>query len=206
MVSQSEIMEYELFPTHVIRSKCPSITPEDKQEMIDSGDLLIKNGCYTDNDLNPKYQTHVVLFQDHAPAVWHKLKKEFYNACRTYLESVNEFCRNQDKLEFTGSGAWLYKGWKELNSVEGNPWHDHSPAFLSGGYYLHDPGDGTTGGTEFHDPRTAPAQGIRMQEIIPIENTWIIFPGWLSHRSVQLPLDEPRYVIAANIYVKVQTQ
>ena len=65
------------------------------------------------------------------------------------------------------------------------------------------PGDGTTGGTEFHDPRTAPAHGTRMQEILPIENTWIIFPGWLSHKSVQLPLEEPRYVVAANLYVKI---
>ena len=43
-----------------------------------------------------------------------------------------------------------------------------------------------------------------MQEILPMENTWIIFPGWLSHRSVQLPLEEPRYVVSGNLYVKVR--
>ena len=117
---------------------------------------------------------------------------------------MNEFCQNQDALEFTGSGAWVYKGWKELNSAEGNPWHDHNPSFLSGVYYLHDPGDGTTGGTEFHDPRTAPAHGTRMQEVLPIENTWIIFPGWLGHKSCQLPLEEPRYVVSGNLYVKIK--
>ena len=42
-----------------------------------------------------------------------------------------------------------------------------------------------------------------MQEILPIENTWIIFPGWLGHRSCQLPLEEPRYVVSGNLYVKV---
>ena len=42
-----------------------------------------------------------------------------------------------------------------------------------------------------------------MQEILPIENTWIIFPGWLAHRSRQLPLEEPRVVIAANAYAKL---
>jgi hypothetical protein len=116
---------------------------------------------------------------------------------------VDEFCQNQHRLDFTGSGAWAYKGWESLNKGEDNPWHDHNPAFLSGVYYLHDPGDGTSGGTEFHDPRTPPAHGTRMQEIMPIENTWIIFPGWLSHRSRQLPLEEPRYVVSGNLYVKV---
>ena len=107
-------------------------------------------------------------------------------------------------VEFTGSGAWAYKGWKSLDNGESNPWHDHNPTFLAGVYYLHDPGDGTCGGTEFHDPRTAPAHGTRMQEVLPIENTWIIFPGWLGHKSVQLPLEEPRYVVSGNLYVKIK--
>ena len=42
-----------------------------------------------------------------------------------------------------------------------------------------------------------------MQEILPMENTWIIFAGWLAHRSRQLPLEEPRYVVSGNLYVKV---
>ena len=203
MVDQVETIKYDLFPTHIVRSKCPSITPEDKQEMMDCTDWMIEQKMYTDNELTPKYQTWVMLFRDDAPPIWQKLREEFYNACRNYLTVVNEFCQNQESLEFTGSGAWVYKGWKALNRAEGNPWHDHNPAFLSGVYYLHDPGDGTTGGTEFHDPRTAPAHGTRMQEILPMENTWIIFPGWLGHKSVQLPLEEPRYVVSGNLYVKV---
>ena len=199
-----ETIKYDLFPTHIVRSKCPSITPQDKQEMMDCTDWMIENKMYTDNELTPKYQTHVMLFRDDAPAIWLKLREEFYQACQNYLTVMPEFCQNQNALEFTGSGAWVYKGWKELNRAEGNPWHDHNPAFLSGVYYLHDPGDGTTGGTEFHDPRTAPAHGTRMQEVLPIENTWIIFPGWLGHKSVQLPLEEPRYVVSGNLYVKIR--
>jgi len=197
------IMKYECFPTHIVRSKCLSITPQDKQEMMACIDWMIEQGMYTDNEFTPKYQTLVMLFRDDAPAIWKKLREEFHNACRNYLENVDSFCQNQNELEFTGSGAWAYKGWDSLDQSEGNPWHDHNPAFLSGVYYLHDPGDGTCGGTEFHDPRTAPAHGMRMQEIIPIENTWIIFPGWLGHRSRQLPLEEPRYVVSGNLYVKV---
>ena len=200
-----EHINYEVFPTHVIRSKCPSITSQDKQDMMDCTDWMIEQGMYTDNELTPKYQTDVILFRDDAPAVWKKLRQEFYNACGTYLQVVSEFCQNQNALEIAGSGAWVYKGWHSIDQKETNPWHDHNPAFLSGVYYLHDPGDGTCGGTEFHDPRTAPAHGTRMQEILPIENTWIIFPGWLAHRSRQLPLEEPRYVVSGNAYVRVRT-
>ena len=202
--TQLEYMKYDLFPTHILRSKCPSITPEDKQEMMACTDWMIEQKMYTQNEFTPKYQTHVMLFRDDSPAVWLKLREEFYNACRNYLRLIEGFCQNQNVVEFTGSGAWAYKGWKSLNKGESNPWHDHNPSFLSGVYYLHDPGDGIDGGTEFHDPRKAEGHGTRMQELSPIENTWIIFPGWLAHRSRQLPLEEPRYVIAANLYVKVK--
>jgi len=202
--AKHDIMKYECFPTHIIRSKCPSITPQDMQEMMDSTDWLIENGAYTDNERTPKYQTHVILFRDDAPAVWKKLREEFFNACRNYLSVVTEFCANQHAIEFTGCGAWAYKGWQELDEKESNPWHDHNPSFLSGVYYLKDPGDGTAGGTEFHDPRLSSAHTTRYQEILPIENTWIIFPGWLAHRSRQLPLEDPRYVISGNLFVKIK--
>ena len=203
MVNPPEIINYECFPTHIVRSKCPSITPEDKQEMMACTDWMIENKMYTESELVPKYQTHTILFRDDAPAIWLKLREEFYSACRNYLKVVPEFVGNQHALEFTGSSGWAYKGWKELNKQESNPWHEHIPTFLTGVYYLHDPGDGTAGGTEFCDPRKAEAHGVRMQEILPIENTWIIFPGWLAHRSRQLPLEEPRYVVSGNVYVKV---
>ena len=200
---RTETMRYDCFPTHIVRSKCPSITPQDKQEMMACVDWMIEQGMYTDNDLTPKYQTSVMLFRDDAPPIWKKLREEFYQACRNYLESVDSFVQNQHELEWTGSGAWAVKCWESLNKTQTNPWHDHNPSFLSGVYYLHDPGDGTTGGTEFHDPRLSSAHGTRMQEILPIENTWIIFPGWLAHKSRQLPLEEPRYVVSGNLYVKV---
>ena len=200
-----EHIKYECFPTNIVRSKCPSITPQDKKEMVDCTDWMIEQGLYADDENTPKYQTNVLLFRDDAPPIWKKLREEFYNACNTYLQVVEGFCANQQALEFTGSGAWVYKGWESLNKTQSNPWHDHNPAFLSGVYYLHDPGDGTTGGTEFFDPRTAPAHTTRMQEIAPIENTWIIFPGWLGHRSRQLPLEEPRYVVSGNAYARIRT-
>lgn len=196
---------HELFPTNVVRVNCEGlITKEDQEMMIQSVDQLIEMGLYTDNEFTPKYQTQVVLFQEDAPPMWQKLKTSFYGACKTYLEVVKDFTGNQHALEFTGAGAWAYKGWKSLNKIESNPWHHHNPAFLSGVYYLKVPGDGTTGGTEFHDPRTAPALGTRQQSVEPIENSWIIFPGWLQHRSNYVDTENPRYVIAANIYTRVK--
>ena len=38
---RAETIDYELFPTHIVRSKCPSITPQDKQEMMDCTDWRI---------------------------------------------------------------------------------------------------------------------------------------------------------------------
>ena len=124
-----EIINYECFPTHIVRSKCPSITPEDKKEMMACADWMIDQGMYTDNDLTPKYQTHVILFRDDAPPIWQKLREEFYNACRNYLRVVDYFVQHQDSLDFTGSGAWVYKGWESLNKGESNPRHDHNPSF-----------------------------------------------------------------------------
>jgi hypothetical protein len=112
------------------------ITPEDQNMMMQSVDQLIDMGMYAQGDLIPKYQTHVMLFQEDAPPIWKKLKKTFHDACETYLKAVPDFCRNQDCIEFTASGAWAYKGWKSINAKEGNPWHHHNPAFLSGVYYL----------------------------------------------------------------------
>ena len=39
--------------------------------------------------------------------------------------------------------------------------------------------------------------------IAPQEYTWVIFPGWLTHRSNLVDSDIPRYVIAANMFVKI---
>ena len=104
-----EHIKYDLFPSHIVRSKCPSITSQDKKDMMDCSDWMIENKMYTDNEYTPKYQTLVMLFRDDAPAVWLKLREEFYQACRNYLQVVPEFCQNQDRLDFTGSRAWAYK-------------------------------------------------------------------------------------------------
>lgn len=197
---------HELFPTRVVRTDTSGlITKEDQEMMMRSVDQLIEMGQYTDNELTPKYQTKLLLFRDDAPLIWKKLRQTFYEACELYLQAVPSFTFNQDAIELNGAAAWCYKGWKSLNERETNPFHHHNPAFLSGVYYLKVPGDWATGGTEFYDPRTAPAHGTQMQCVAPQEFTWVIFPGWLGHRSNFVNTEEPRYVIAANVYARVRT-
>ena len=50
MVDQVETITYDLFPTQIVRSKCPSITPDDKKEMMDCADWMIEKKMYTDNE------------------------------------------------------------------------------------------------------------------------------------------------------------
>ncbi len=200
----NELMLYDCFPTKIVRYSCENIiNPYDKKDMMDCTDWMIENEMWTDNEFTPKYQTDTTIFANNAPPVWHKLRATFFNACREYLKVTPDFCQNADNLNFISSGAWVFKSWKSLNDTQSNPWHDHNPAFLSGVYYLHDPSDGTTGGTEFYDPRKSEAHGKRMQQVAPVENTWIIFPGWLNHKTWEVESEEPRYVIAANAYVEV---
>ena len=61
--------------------------------------------------LSPSPHIHSSPSCLHAPPVWHKLRESFYQACRNYLEGVDEFCLNQEYIEFAGAGAWAYKGW-----------------------------------------------------------------------------------------------
>ena len=208
MVNEIKTLNYEVFPTNIMRYSCENIINSyDKTDMINCADWMYDNKMWTDNELTPKYQTYTVLFANNSPPVWHKLRATFFQACHKYLEANPYFVQDVIHVKFTSSNAWCYKGWKSLNTAESNPWHDHNPAFLSGVYYLHDPGDGTSGGTEFFDPRKSEAHSKRMQQVEPMENTWIIFPGWLNHRTWEIEgenAEEPRYVIAANAFVGVE--
>lgn len=170
--------------------------------MIKDIDFLCDNQLHIQiDDKTPLYQSKPILFLEKAPAVWKKLQETFLESCHIYLNKVKNFCNNQESIEIIGSRAWFYKGWKSLNQKQSNPWHQHYPAFLSGVFYLRIPTE--EGGTEFMDPRQNEAKTIRNQMLAPIECTWVIFPGWLFHRSGYCDSESPRYVIAADSYVKV---
>ncbi len=200
--------KFELFPTNVLRVDCSNtITLENCQNMInDIENLCVKKDALQIDEFTPLYQSKPFLFLSDCPPVWKKLQETFHQACQLYLQETSNFCNNQEKLEITGSRAWFYKGWKSLNKKESNPWHAHNPAFLSGVFYLKVPtnNDAVEGGTEFMDPRQNEAKNTRNSYLPGIENTWVIFPSWMYHKSNQCASEDPRYVIAADLYVKVK--
>lgn len=197
--------EYKLFPTYVFKFDYSEIfTNEDIKVMISDINRICEDGRFIqDDERTPKYQSKPILFLEDAPELWQKLKYTFLESCQNYLDKVENFTNNQNSIKFTGSRAWFYKGWKSFNTTQSNPWHNHNPSFLSGVFYLSVPGDGTTGGTEFMDPRHNESHGCAMQLIDPSNLSWVIFPGWLYHKSNYSDSEIPRYVIAADSFVRV---
>jgi hypothetical protein len=119
------------------------------------------------------------------------LKKTFIDACEEYLKSSG--IKN---IKQVGTRAWFFKTWKELD--QDINWHTHSPAILSGVFYLK--------GFNRDTPSTLfknPVSSIFDQGSVsfPVqEGTWIIFPSHLSHTNGKITSDIPRYVIAADYF------
>lgn len=198
--------EYKLFPTTVIRFDYSTHFSLDEQNKMISDIDMITNCAelMIESDLHPKYQSKSILFKEDAPEIWQKLKYSFLESCENYLSLVENFTKNQSSIKFTHTNAWFYKSWKSLNEKQYNPWHNHSPSFLSGIFYLNIPSEnGIEGGTEFMDPRQNESHGCNMQIVEPINFTWIVFPGWMYHRSNRSNTETPRYVIAADSFMKV---
>lgn len=194
-----KLRKLDLFPTSIIQVQCEEFSTQEQLEMIESIDMLIENGLYGKPPL-PTFQTYQILFNTDAPAIWQKLKKSFIKCCEIYLNSVESFCPNQSNVKFTSCAAWAFK--KDSSNIEDNPWHNHNPAFLSGVFYLKVPNKNS--GTEFMDPRNAPADGMRNAFIESPELSWSIFPGWLPHKSCIYDDNHDRYVVAANVYAAVK--
>lgn len=185
------------------------VLPKHRQCMIADVDAMIHDNVHLQiNEITPKYQSLPVLFHEQYPYVsrshWQILRDTFVNCCGKYLQTTENFCQNQEQLQPTGIRAWFYKGSREINQGQDNPVHNHVPAILTGVFYIQVPGDGLEGGTELIDPRGPAERSTRMTQIPPILGTWIIFPAWMDHRSCQVDSELPRYVIAADCYVKVK--
>lgn len=197
----------DLFPTSMIKIDLSDhFTSQDQDEMIKDIDHLIDTGLYENNGCHPLYQTKIILFNDDRPKVWKKLKNSFYNACYLYLENVPEFCSKHilPTINPIDSHAWAYKSWHSLNQKQNNnPVHTHSPAFLSGVFYLNLPISDYKKGTEFFDPRSSTLATTASYVMEPSLFSWLIFPGWLPHRACLMNSEEPRYTIAANMYISI---
>ena len=195
----------QLYPTNIIQCDWSTyFSSSDVEVMIKDVDKIIDQKILMQYDeRTPKHQSKPILFKEDRPAVWQKLKHTFLTSCKKYIDLIEDFTHNKDMLEFTGQRAWFYKGWSSLDKTQTNPWHNHTPSFLSGVFYLSIPNNSTDLGTEFADPRYNEFRNIRNQSSASFPLTWAIFPGWLNHKSVQSNLEIPRYVIAADSYIKV---
>lgn len=196
---------FELFPTTILKFDLAGVfTKEEIDLMInDVNQICNIDNLMQINEQTPKHQSKPILFQENIPPYWQKLKQSFLQCCKSYLEIVDKFTLNQDTLEFTHARAWFYKGWKSLNETQVNPWHNHNPSFLSGVFYLKLPEESKSSGTEFSDPRVAESHCAANQSVEGTEYTWVIFPGWLYHKSGNCDTEVPRITIAADSYVKV---
>jgi len=200
----------DLFPTSIIKIDLSDyFTSQDQGEMIKDIDYLINSGMYENTGNHPLYQTKIILFNNDRPKVWTKLKESFYNACYFYLEQVPEFCSKHDlsTINPIDSHAWAYKSWHSLNKKQNNnPIHTHSPAFLSGVFYLDLPISDYKKGTEFFDPRGSLYMTDKSYQIEPSLFSWIIFPAWIPHRACLIDSEKPRYTIAANMFISIYSK
>jgi hypothetical protein len=202
-----KFIDIPIFPTHIVRFDASEVFLKHEVEiMIDDIEKAIREKTLMQYDeLTPKHQSKPFLFLDKGDKIWQKLQNNFISCCQNYLQIVGDFVQNQNDMEFTDARAWFYRNDGELNKVETNPWHNHNPSFLSGVFYLQVPGDGSSGGTEFHDPRSPECHQTRFVEITPMNLTWVIFPGWMYHKSnYPKNTSDYRYVIAADSYVRVK--
>jgi hypothetical protein len=208
MQSQLQMKRFDVFPTSLVVFDWSSVFSEaDVENMISDIDAIIEDGRHLQiNERTPRWQCKPILFNPEiTPGQhWQRLAQTFSQSCHLYTENVQDFCNNQNALEPGGLRAWFYKGYKSLNETQKNPWHNHSPSFLSGVFYLRVPGDHSVGGTEFRDGRGPGMRSIRDIVMLPYTLSWTIFPGWMDHRSSRVDTEDPRYVIAADCYIKVR--
>jgi len=197
------ISKSEIFPTTIVSVDVSDfITKQDQQDLIREIDAMCqKPELLHLNDLAPLVQSKPFVFGHDQSAVWLKLRRSFQMACEAYVKNTAQFVTNQEELFFTTCRAWFYKSNSDDQKKSGQPWHNHNPSFLSGAFYLKIPSDAEPAGTEFLDPRHPSAHRNKTYEIVPLELTWTIFPGWLNHRAGVITSKDYRYVIAADSYV-----
>lgn len=198
--------ELNLFPTTLLRvDVSDKISSEDMVKLVSEIDRYCEDPQYLFQEEGiPNYQSKAFLFDDdNMSFVCKKLKQTFLTSCELYLKKVPHLCDRQDKVMPLHTRAWFFKSWKSMDSVK-DVLHSHSPAFLSGIFYIKIPTSSETdGGTLFVDPRNGESKFGRKSHVSAIEGSWIIFPGWLQHMSKRCDSDSPRYVIAADLFVKV---
>lgn len=191
-----EATVFEVFPTKIIQfDVSPVITQAVKDELVNQIDNLcnIKSENGPINlKANPAIQSRTFLFDDTAPECFKKLKESFLACCISYLEQVG-----QSSIQHAHSRAWFFKTWADLNQK--NDFHNHTPATLSGVFYLKGTDHEYASGTVFENPNYTNIQD-RVVSFDPKIGSWLIFPGNIYHKNDNIKSNIPRYVIAADFF------
>jgi hypothetical protein len=203
------ISKVELFPTTLLRVDVQSFFSEEDIILMKSEieSIIEEKTNMQINDETPNWQSLPILFNEKKVKnieVWNKLRYTFHQSVMTYLSNAEEFIKNQNSINIISSRAWFYRSsTKSLNhqASPNNPTHNHNPSFLSGVFYLDVPEDCNGGGTIFCDTRQLPS--LREFHLNPVNLSWVIFPGWMNHRTGEFDTEGVRYVIAADSYVEI---
>lgn len=181
--------KYNVFPTLIMQFNVTDvITDSDQNELVSLIDNLCENADAVDKYVNPQIQSKTFLFDETSPPVMKKLQQSFVNCCNTYFKESNQY-----NIEYVKSRAWFFKTWKSLEQL--NQYHNHSPALLSGVFYLKN----TKTGTIFRNPNLS-AMDQTPISFPPNEGSWIIFPSAILHTNDVVTSENPRYIIAADYY------
>jgi len=202
------VKKFELFPTEVMAFKGSEDIPVDK--IIEDIDYAVENNLaiQSNNDVNNiKHQSYPIIFnheetswrKDKEHDGWKQIHQDFFSACELYIVNSTSLLGEDFFKQHTPAHTrgWFYKSDKETFAEQGNARHNHSPAFLSGVYYLK-PNGGE--GTSFQDPRTW-VHNPKGADLQAAEGYWVIFPSSLIHETMGTTADDPRYVIACDLYV-----
>jgi len=190
-----------IFPIKVFRFDCShDIDGSYVDGLTRLIDDEISEGYYWSRDDSPKYQTSRNLFElDNASLIRDLFKRAAY----LYMVNSPDTFNRDLGITISDCNGWGYRSNSESNGSEDRgPWHNHNPSPITGVFYLKMPSDDNTCGTEFYNPLGMLKSSHDVTRLDPINLNWLIFPGWLQHRSIMSHSQEYRYVIAADCFLK----
>ena len=214
MPNAPKFAHHNIFPTPFMTFNLSDIdffTKSEVDEMIEDIDWLVDQWIVLPSEEFPQWQTRTIIFEEGRAKPFQKLKKSFILCCEEFIRQHNLF--DIPNYEPSSVHAWAYKNWNTLQSNQKmppgsneqymNPIHTHIPNHVSGIFYLKLPKGDFPKNTEFMDPRGYGQSNLK--SFIPDcpEMTWAIFPSYLPHRTCPNLSEDPRYIIAANLALKL---
>lgn len=193
-----------ILPTTILKVSTKDIfNQQDLDQMAKVIDEDIENRTDKTNNKKP-YQTLTDFFNDGKPIFLQKLKKTFIDSCNLYIKEITSYNSYHNHIKINRVRAW---GFRTNNSFLKYPqkllMHSHTPAFLSGIFYVK-----LSNEHKFiTDFSSALSVAMNFDDVEGVENSvahWSIFPGHLIHAPRIVNSPEYRYVIGADAYAYLE--